>query len=81
MKRIILHWTAGTNQPNNIEAFDPNGQDYMEIQKTRGDQGPGEYLTWTDISDDGQAGEQFYEYPDYNKTKYYGYICEWDEIK
>ena len=69
------------NQPNNNEATDPAGQDYMEIQKTRGDQGPEEYMTWTDISDSGEASPTFYEYPDYNSTKYYGYICEWDSIE
>ena len=66
------------NQPNNSEATDPNGQDYMELQMTRGDQGPEEYCTWTDISDSGEAGERFYGSPDYNETKYYGYVCEWD---
>ena len=66
------------NQPNNIEAYEEVGQDYMELQKTRGDQGAGEYMTWTDIGDSGEASEIFFGPPDYNETKYYGYICEWD---
>jgi serine/threonine-protein kinase len=69
------------NQPNNNEATEAVGQDYMEIQKTRGDQGPQEYMTWTDIGDSGEASPTFYEHPDYNSTKYYGYICEWDSIE
>ena len=66
------------NQPNNSLVLGEEGQDYMEIQKTKGDQGPAEYLTWTDIADSGLAAEKFYGKPDYNETKYYGYICEWD---
>ena len=64
-------------QPNNNPVLGEEGQDYMEIQKTRGNE-TNEYLTWTDISDSGLAGEQFYGPDDYNETKYYGYICEWD---
>jgi len=66
------------NQPNNTTAFEAVGQDYMEIQKTRGDQGPEEYMTWTDIGNSGEAAARFFGPPDYNETKYYGYICEWD---
>ena len=66
------------NQPNNKTDYDEAGQDYMEIQKTRGDQGEEEYLTWTDISDSGFGGERFFGPPDYNEPRYYGYICEWD---
>ena len=66
------------NQPNNITAYEDAGQDYMELQATKGDQGDEEYMTWTDIGDSGEAGERFFGAPDYNETKYYGYICEWD---
>ncbi|MBR3200925.1 MAG: protein kinase [Mogibacterium sp.] len=66
------------NQPNNKADYEAVGQDFMEIQKTKGDQGPEEYLTWTDIGDSGEAGERFHGAPDYNETRYYGYICEWD---
>ena len=77
------NWCTG--QPNNTFYVDTeHGQDYLELQVTRGDQGEGEYMTWTDICDSGVAfntvtGENFEEAPDYNSTKYYGYICEWDE--
>ena len=82
-EKVPMPWESGFsnwcgNQPNNVDDFEPVGQDYLEIQKTRGDQGPEEYLTWTDIGNTGVAAERFFGPPDYNETKYYGYICEWD---
>ena len=79
------NWCNG--QPNNTAYVDTeHGQDYLEMQMTHGDQDTDtytEYGTWTDICDSGVAyntktGESFEEAPDYNSTKYYGYICEWD---
>lgn len=61
------------DQPNNID-----GQDYLEIQATLGDNGDEEYMTWTDVPDNGVC-PGFEEEPEYNSTPYYGYICEWDE--
>lgn len=61
------------DQPNNKD-----GQDYLEIQATRGDNGDEEYMTWTDVPDNGVC-LGFEEAPEYNSTPYYGYICEWDE--
>ena len=81
------NWCTG--QPNNTAYVDKeHGQDYLEMQMTHGDQETetySEYGTWTDICDSGIAyntitGENFEEYPDYNSTKYYGYIIEWDSI-
>lgn len=79
----FTHWCSG--QPNNTAYVDTeHGQDYLELQVTRGDQGVEEYMTWTDICDSGIAyntvtGVSYEEAPDYNSTKYYGYICEWEE--
>ena len=65
-------------QPNNSVKESNAGQDYLEIQVTRGNEGASEYMTWTDITNNGVA--YGYEGPeDYNDTQYYGYICEWDE--
>ena len=72
------NWEEG--QPNNSEYYDQkHGQDYLEIQATYGDNGDKEYMTWTDISEDGVSPD-FMEGPEYNSTPYYGFICEWDEI-
>ena len=69
------HWLP--SQPNNSVKESESGHDYLEIQVTRGNEGPAEYLTWTDITSDGVA--YGYEGPDdYNDTQYYGYICEWE---
>ena len=73
------HWCR--HQPNNNSDDDPMGQDYMELQVTRGDQGDSEYMTWNDICESGVShvnGESHEEAPDYCSTKYFGYICEWD---
>lgn len=65
------------SQPNNSVKENPNGHDYLEIQVTKGNEGDAEYMTWTDITNDGIAFG--YEgAPDYNDTKYCGYICEWE---
>lgn len=65
------------SQPNNSLKEDSNGQDYLEIQVTMGNEGPAEYMTWTDITEDGVA--YGYEGPDdYNDTDYYGHIIEWE---
>ncbi|MBR0373052.1 MAG: C-type lectin domain-containing protein [Mogibacterium sp.] len=70
------HWEE--DQPNNSLTEDPvNGQDYVEIQATRGDNGAEEYMTWTDIIDSG-VSDLYKEAPEYNDTQYYGFICEWD---
>ena len=50
----------------------------MELQATYGDNGEKEYMTWTDISEDGVSPD-FTGAPEYNSTQYYGFICEWDE--
>ncbi len=73
------HWCS--HQPNNNSDDDPMGQDYMELQVTRGDQGDSEYMTWNDICESGVShvnGVSHEEAPDYCSTKYFGYICEWD---
>lgn len=65
------------SQPNNSVKESDAGQDYLEIQVTRGNEGPDEYMTWTDITHNGVA----YGYEganDYNDTQFYGYICEWE---
>ena len=71
------------NQPNDgINDINHAGQDYLELQVTRGDQGDSEYLTWNDINNEGTSnvnGVSHEEAPDYCSTKYFGYICEWDE--
>ena len=65
------------SQPNNSVKENQEGQDYLEIQVTRGNEGPDEYLTWTDITNNGVAyGHEGAD--DYNDTHYYGYICEWE---
>ena len=72
----------GDNQPNDgVNDINKEGQDYLEIQLTRGDQGSGEYLRWNDINNAGTSnvkGVSHEEAPDYCSTKYFGYICEWD---
>ena len=71
------NWEEG--QPNNSTYYDKkHGQDYMELQATYGDNGEKEYMTWTDISEDGVSPD-FTGAPEYNSTQYYGFICEWDE--
>lgn len=66
------------DQPNNSEREDPeHGQDYLEMQATIGDNGYDEYMTWTDIINDGTSlGNE--KAPEYNSKPYYGTICEWD---
>ena len=71
------NWEEG--QPNNSDYYDKeHGQDYLELQATYGDNGDQEYMTWTDISEDGVSPD-FMEGPEYNSTPYSGFICEWDE--
>ena len=66
------------SQPNNSVKEGEVGQDYLEIQVTRGNEGASEYMTWTDITNNGVA--YGFEGPeDYNDTQYYGHICEWEE--
>ena len=73
----------GDNQPNDgVNDINKEGQDYLEIQLTKGDQGAGEYLRWNDINNAGTSnvnGVSHEEAPDYCSTKYFGYICEWDD--
>lgn len=79
------------NQPNDKNFVDEvNGQDYLEMQMTRGDrerEDYSEYATWTDICNSGDGGVNpntgvdHREAPDYNSTKYYGYICEWNDVE
>jgi len=67
-----------SSQPNNSVKENPEGHDYLEIQVTQGNEGMAEYMTWTDLPNDGVAfGYQ--GAPDYNDTQYCGCICEWDE--
>ena len=70
-KMTYKHFEPG--QPNHKE-----GQDYLEIQATLGDNGNEEYMTWTDVTNDG-ISPGLEKAPEYNSTPYYGYICEWDE--
>ena len=70
------NWEYG--QPNNDTGYDANGQNYLEVQATYGDNGSEEYMTWTDMAVDGVSPADMEE-PEYNSTPYYGYICEWDE--
>jgi len=67
-----------SSQPNNSVKENPEGHDYLEIQVTQGNEVMAEYMTWTDLPNDGVAfGYQ--GAPDYNDTQYCGCICEWDE--
>lgn len=73
----FTRWDNTTNQPNDSEKTDPvNGEDYMEMQATTGDDGL-EYMTWNDICNEGVA-YGYEEAPEFCSRKYFGYICEWD---
>ncbi len=74
------NWEKGRYlQPNNNRINDPeHGEDYLEIQAVFAPDNPGEYMTWNDTCDTGDAPSNAEE-PWYYSNKYFGYICEWDE--
>ena len=66
----------GEDKPNNnTDAAGYTGQEsYLELQTLKN----GSYMKWNDIDLDGIA-LGYEEGPNYCSTKYFGYICEWDE--
>ena len=78
LREGFTKWDLTSNQPNNKKKTDPNGENYLEMQTTRPESHPQEYMTWNDICNDGVAFG-YEEDPEYCSKKYFGYICEWDE--